>query len=140
MHGVFVISPIAHRLWSRRVTRCHSTDQSFSAARETLLLRYRRRSWYVCPHKEEEGDYLGGLKEEVVEKREGRESEMDSDDDGIVQATNKTQELHDKRPQKVGDPRPFIGTAGVPSHLFFSRSNLLFFWEAASGRSVRGTP
>ena len=80
----------------------------------------------------------------MVEKTEGAESEMDSDDDdGIVQATNKTQELHDERPQKVGNPRPFIGTGGVPSHLFFSRSNLLFFWEAASpspGRSVRGTP
>ena len=43
-----------------------------------------------------------------------------------------TNELHSEFPhdyllQKVGDPRPFIGTGGVPSLLFFSSASLLFF-------------
>ena len=66
-----------------------------------------------------------GMKEEERE----RISEMDIDG-WIKQQTSSLMNSHSRAPStlKVGHPRPFIGTGGVPSYLSLSSPALCFSW------------
>ena len=65
-----------------------------------------------------------GMKEEERE----RISEMDID--GLIKQTSSLMNSHSHTlyTLKVGDPRPFIGTGGVPSHLFLFSPAFGFSW------------
>ena len=71
------------------------------------------------------GRKSSGMKEEERE----RISEMDID--GLIkQQTSSLMNSHSRAlyTLKVGDPRPFIGTGGVPSHLFLFSPAFCFSW------------
>ena len=64
-------------------------------------------------------------------KAEERERISEMDIDGLTkQRTNSSMNSHSHGYllQKMGDPRPFIGTGGVPSLLFLFSPTFCFLW------------